>query len=545
MPSALQPSVTARPASGTRRRVVAALIVWALATAGALAWVVKGSLGSVEREFAEYGEHFHAQIRDKLRANEAVLYGFAAFLSVIPRDDRDAASQYARSILERYPHIYMLEIVRRVPRSELATFSAQVRRKWYGNFSVRNFDYGDSREWREIRQKPAYYPIILAEPESEAAHAAIGLDIDSLAGLQTALARSTKQGTPAASEVFRLFEGDEAFVLFRPVPAASDAASRSGILAGDLYALMVIRARDLLPPFSELSPAVGHRAQFGVENAGAPLFSMEARRPALLGDRLFSPLRMERSVGDLSQPVRLLLERPVGINDLSASGLATVALASLLSLALLLGYVSAARAREQERERQRRAMEHLALHDTLTGLPNRFLLLGRLEQALTSAQRHGSRLAVLFLDLDGFKPVNDRHGHHAGDELLHEIGHRLRRCIRDCDTVARHGGDEFVLVLTDIRGAEAAAAVAEKILQAVAEPVTVGGKPLQVTTSIGIAIYPDSGLDSESLLRAADAAMYEAKAEGRKIFRFAAAAEGGAGLPEGYEAPGSETPRAR
>lgn len=522
MPSSLKQSAAARPPPGSRRRVFAALIVWALATAGALAWVVKGSLGSVEREFAEYGEHFHAQIRDKLRANEAVLYGFAAFLGVIPRDDREAASQYARSILERYPHIYMLEIVRRVPRSELAAFSAQVRRKWYDGFTVRDFDYDGEREWREVRQKAAYYPVILAEPESDAAHAAIGLDIDSLAGLQAAIARSTKQGTPVASEVFRLFEGDDAFILFRPVPAAADAGGRSGILAGDLYALMVIRARDLLPPFSELSPVVGHHAQFGAGSDGAPLFSMDARRPALLGDRLFPPLRIERSVGDLSQPVRLVLERPLGINDLSGSGLATVGFASLLSLALLLGYVSAARVREHEHERQRRAMEHLALHDTLTGLPNRFLLLGRLQQALTSAQRHGRRLAVLFLDLDGFKPINDRYGHHAGDELLHEIGHRLRRCIRDCDTVARHGGDEFVLVLTDIRAPEAAAAVAEKILQAVAEPVTVGGTPLQVTTSIGIALYPDCGLDSEALLRAADAAMYEAKAEGRRIFRFAA-----------------------
>jgi diguanylate cyclase (GGDEF)-like protein len=141
---------------------------------------------------------------------------------------------------------------------------------------------------------------------------------------------------------------------------------------------------------------------------------------------------------------------------------------------------------------------------------------------LTTAQRHGSRLAVLFLDLDGFKPVNDVYGHHIGDRLLKEIGARLRNCIRDNDTVARLGGDEFVITLSDIRETDDVAAVAEKILQAIAAPALIDGQEVQVTTSIGIAVYPDSGTDSESLLRAADAAMYEAKAEGRRIYRFAA-----------------------
>jgi diguanylate cyclase (GGDEF)-like protein len=252
------------------------------------------------------------------------------------------------------------------------------------------------------------------------------------------------------------------------------------------------------------------------------LFTIKAVQRHLVASGLFSPLRIDRNIEGVSQPIRLVLERRLSLADISGSGLATVSLASILSLALLLAYAGASQRREHSQAAGLLAMEHMALHDSLTGLPNRFMMLGRLEQVLTTAQRHGSRLAVLFLDLDGFKPVNDVYGHHIGDRLLKEIGARLRNCIRDNDTVARLGGDEFVITLSDIRETDDVAAVAEKILQAIAAPALIDGQEVQVTTSIGIAVYPDSGTDSESLLRAADAAMYEAKAEGRRIYRFAA-----------------------
>lgn len=502
-------------------QLVLGLIVWVAATVGATAWVVRSSVNAAEREFLEYGELFHAQLREKLRANEAVLYGFSAFLGAIPRDDLLAASQYARSILERYPHIYMLEVVRRVSRSDLAAFTQQMRRKWQRNFEVRRFDYRGERQWAPLPDKARYYPIILAEPESEASRQIIGLDIDSLSGLRSALIRSEKQGTPSVSEPFRLVEGDQAYVLFRPIQSPSGEAKSGGLMGDTTYALMVVRARDLMPTSTALNPAVGHTASLIVGGSTTELFAHTPSLPPPVGSGLFAPLRIERSLDDLSQSITLSLERRIGIGDLSGIGLVTVALASMFSLTMLLGYAGSLNQRERRREAELRTIEHLALHDQLTGLPNRFLLLGRLEQVLTTAQRHGTKLAVMFLDLDGFKPINDRFGHHAGDAVLREIGWRLRQCIRDCDTVARHGGDEFVVVLTDMREAGDAASVAEKILLAVAEPLEIEGEILHVTTSVGIAIFPDTGSDAETLLRAADAAMYEAKAEGRRIYRFA------------------------
>jgi diguanylate cyclase (GGDEF)-like protein len=522
-PSPFKPLATPKRTICLPWRHLLALIAWLAITLGALALVVQNSLGTSAQKFAEYGEHFHAQIRDKLRANEAVLYGFSSFLGAINRDDRKTASQYARSMLERYPHIYMLEVVRRVPHNELASFTENIRRKWHKDFQVKRFDYRGERQWQAAPPKDAYYPIILAEPDLPQAQGVIGLDIDSLEGMRTALVRSEKFGEPSASESFQLVEGDTAYVMFRPVPLLQErSAARGSIFGGVAYALAVVRARDLLPPSRELDPNVLHTASMQVGQGSGDLFTIQAAQRHLVGSGLFSPLRIDRNIEGVSQPIRLMLERRLSLADISASGLATVSLASILSLALLLAYAGTSQRRENSQAAGLLAMEHMALHDSLTGLPNRFMMLGRLEQVLTTAQRHGSRLAVLFLDLDGFKPVNDVYGHHIGDQLLKEIGARLRNCIRDNDTVARLGGDEFVVTLSDIRESDDVAAVAEKILQAIAAPAVIDGQEVQVTASIGIAVYPDSGIDSESLLRAADAAMYEAKAEGRRIYRFAA-----------------------
>ncbi len=166
-----------------------------------------------------------------------------------------------------------------------------------------------------------------------------------------------------------------------------------------------------------------------------------------------------------------------------------------------------------DRRRAEEDLERLALHDTLTGLPNRTLLLDRLEQALHVAQRQGDTLALLFLDLDRFKEINDTFGHHAGDLVLQEIGRRLPQVLRESDTVARLGGDEFAVVLPEASAATAHIA-AEKLLVALVRPCTVEGYRLDVGGSIGIALYPDHAGDVANLMRCADIAMYRAKRSG-------------------------------
>jgi diguanylate cyclase (GGDEF)-like protein/PAS domain S-box-containing protein len=166
-----------------------------------------------------------------------------------------------------------------------------------------------------------------------------------------------------------------------------------------------------------------------------------------------------------------------------------------------------------------RQMSHSAQHDFLTGLPNRMLLNDRIGQAIAIAGRHKKQVAVLFLDLDGFKQINDSLGHPIGDKLLQSIAKRLVNCIRGSDTVSRQGGDEFVVLLSEVAQSEDAAIAARRMLEAVAQAHSIDQHHLRATISIGVSIYPNDGLDAETLIKNADAAMYQAK-NGRRSYQF-------------------------
>jgi diguanylate cyclase (GGDEF)-like protein len=165
-------------------------------------------------------------------------------------------------------------------------------------------------------------------------------------------------------------------------------------------------------------------------------------------------------------------------------------------------------------------MSYLAQHDFLTELPNRMLLNDRLTQAMASADRHHTALAVLFVDVDRFKHINDSLGHAIGDHLLKSIAQRLVACLRSSDTVSRYGGDEFVVLLPEVAHSEDAALSARKILAALSSPHRIEQQELHVTVSVGIGVYPDDGTDAETLLKNADTALLNAKAQGRSNHQF-------------------------
>ncbi|MFZ4479075.1 MAG: diguanylate cyclase domain-containing protein, partial [Rhodoferax sp.] len=167
-------------------------------------------------------------------------------------------------------------------------------------------------------------------------------------------------------------------------------------------------------------------------------------------------------------------------------------------------------------EEQHRELERIARYDVLTKLPNRALLSDRMQQAMKQTQRQGQQLAVVFLDLDGFKSVNDTHGHAAGDHLLIALAERMKQALRDGDTLARIGGDEFIAVLLDLTDVAASAPLFNRLLAAAAQPVPFGAVLLQVSASLGVAFYrPGQEIDVDQLLRQADQAMYQAKLAGK------------------------------
>ena len=180
------------------------------------------------------------------------------------------------------------------------------------------------------------------------------------------------------------------------------------------------------------------------------------------------------------------------------------------------GIFSDITARKESEERIR----HLAQFDSLTGLPNRALLADRLAQLIHAAARSQAKLALLFIDLDRFKEVNDSMGHEAGDLLLISIAKRLQQCVRESDTVARMGGDEFIVATPQLAQAEDAAVVARKVLSAIKEPLSISGTAIAISGSVGICVFPDDGTTASQLIRNADSAMYQAKRSGRDAYRF-------------------------
>lgn len=252
------------------------------------------------------------------------------------------------------------------------------------------------------------------------------------------------------------------------------------------------------------------------EAVGRPLFEVFRIVDGATHERAQDPLRLaiQQNLATGLTPNCILVRRDeveIAIEDSAAP--IHDRLGRVTGAVVVFHDVSAARS-------MREKMSHLAQHDFLTDLPNRVLLDDRLSQAIMFARRNGGQLAVLFLDLDHFKKVNDTFGHAVGDKLLRGVADRLASCLRQSDTISRQGGDEFVILLPRVEQPAGAANGAQKILSALALPFQICGHELNVSASMGISTYPKDGHDAETLLKSADAAMYKAKEKGRNNYQF-------------------------
>jgi diguanylate cyclase (GGDEF)-like protein/PAS domain S-box-containing protein len=294
-----------------------------------------------------------------------------------------------------------------------------------------------------------------------------------------------------------LFEWDQGYVnQFDGERLIVRNATGTGIPKGTVYPLKVALSRHLLGTASQLYIADMHEAQWRDDPAAAAAMwrSYFGVRLTVFGEpygSLTFASRVPRS-GEIDQSERDLIH--------------------LMGL-----FVSAALERAAQNER----IEQLAFNDTLTGLPNRALFNDRIEQAMASARRYNHRFAVMYLDIDTFKQVNDRYGHAVGDVVLKDVSQRFRSVIRESDTVSRIGGDEFVVLQPVVTGVADAADLARKLSTVMQEPLVLEGQRLDVRVSIGIALYPGDGKTTGELMEAADRALYRAKREGRNRWCFA------------------------
>ncbi len=308
------------------------------------------------------------------------------------------------------------------------------------------------------------------------------------ASLQAAVHHAMKTGQTVLAGPFEMTPSANAVVQFSPVFV-------DGELWGWLHAVVDVDA---------LLNAAGLRLGGNTLYAMRGVVSDGSAPPLLFGSReLFSrdavvvPLNLP---GGEWQLAVMPADGWASESRLRVIGFATALVLSLFAYVLLA---------EREREKQ------LALHDPLTGLPNRLFFDLRIDHAITRAERHGRAFALLYLDLDDFKPVNDRYGHKAGDRVLVETGRRIRKQLRRVDTVARIGGDEYMVILDDMSGPAEAEVVAHKLIDVLSRPINVGVRHVTVGVSIGASFYPISGATPDELIRRADQAMYRAKSQGK------------------------------
>ncbi|WP_092432606.1 diguanylate cyclase domain-containing protein [Geopseudomonas sagittaria] len=477
------------------------------------------------REFQRLAQVQYQNTQELLRRSTQVLLAFRGFFAASLQVERDEYARFAGGILAHYPEIYAIHWAPKVVPAQRAALEAEIRALQSVPLGIFDTDARGKR----LAQAPArelYFPVQYAEPYA-ANRKVVGLDTLGRSTNQTAIRAATASGEQQLTPVFPLIQdpdGPLATALYQPVfasgqPTAS-AEQRQQALQG--FLILLLRPSLLVEglPFGERKVAVRL-----YDRQDAQLVAIHPR-----GASLQAPA--ENVVHrELQVPGRTWVMEFVASEGFG-EGLHIQPVLLMLSLLLLTGASlvfldrshrssQALQTTNAELLRRQQELNDLAHYDPLTGLPNRLLLYDRIAMALAAQRRQGGCLAVCVLDLDGFKTINDRFGHPAGDRVLREVARRILAAVRASDTAARLGGDEFVVVLPGMKASAALHQLMQRLIEQVGRPIALDdGEPqVAVSLSIGIAFASRHG-DVDALIREADVAMYMAKSAGKSCYRI-------------------------
>jgi diguanylate cyclase (GGDEF)-like protein len=353
------------------------------------------------------------------------------------------------------------------------------------------------------------------EPFLDKSKNVLGLDLSSNEFLLDSLRQSKRLNSPVITDPFTLVEGDLAYLIQRPVEdKVNGKLAYNNNDVANRYVILVVLAKSLfkekLSALQDLDVTLYH-SKFDIKDVKGHLHTQSVNNKTFIETVLFPKLSLSLTLNSKTQPFILYLEKQLGWNILDWWLLSVLIIVGGISFYVLINYARVFHISEMNRMQEADHLFYLANHDSLTGLANRYLLMDRLKHALNQAKRSGSKLAVIFMDLDEFKPVNDIYGHDFGDKLLKSVSERLLACIRKGDTLARRSGDEFILVLESVEDDETIKMVIEKIKDAFESNFKINQVELNVRMSIGFSIYPDDASDDDELLNIADQRMYKNK----------------------------------
>lgn len=466
-----------------------------------------------------------SRIEQRVAAYEQMLRGVQGLFAVTPLRNRSAIRDYVETLQldANFSGIQAIGIIERVPLAQRGSHVATMRRIGLTDYNI-----------QPAGTRDFYAPIIQREPYIGRNRGPLGFDTLTSPVRQLAMDKARDSGIAAITGKLQLVVDKDAaanpgFVMYLPIFASGkprdSVEQRRANLMGWVYA--AFHMDDFMASlYGNQTPGVSFAVYDGAIPGDAELMyrsnqntnppqrtkpdEMRANEYMVLGGHVWT----------LTLAMQEEFENRIG-RDISLIIVMT-GIGLSFSMALLAWFMINGRARAlQLASRMTEDLRHMAQHDFLTGLPNRALFNDRVESELSYAKRHKKRFAMIFLDLDNFKPINDQFGHAVGDLLLQAASRRLQDTLRASDTVGRIGGDEFVVLLGELSGPDAAMALAEKIRLEIRRPYRIAEHELMISCSVGLAVYPDDGEDQISLTKRADEAMYRAKKCGRDCVQLA------------------------
>ena len=476
---------------------------------------------ALDRSSEEIAQRVNDRLSARLAAHREALTSLRQFAEEQPTASYEAFSTFAQQILATNPDLFAVSINDRVLNVDRPAYEANISRQLQQQGFV--IQHRIEGKLQPAPSRPEYVPVRMIAP-LEGNKPALGFDIFSEPIRRDAIERAFASRAFAVTAPIQLVQEDKRRIgLLALMPYFSrQAGSSRPVVAG--FAVAVIKLDEMinLKGWNAEDSQLIFQLTDPLGTSGKQLLF---RSNAPMGD--FTALPSDQIAWSQTIPVadrqwQLSVYIPEGgaaASGVPASwwvGIAGFLLAALIQL-MMLGITG----RSAQLKAAHEELSRLALYDPLTGLPNRTLFFDRLHMDLRHTSREAKRHALLFIDLDRFKEINDAFGHSAGDQVLREAARRMQNLVRENDTVARMGGDEFLVLLHDVGEASAALRVAEKLLESLCQPIYWRGEALPMNCSIGLAVFPDHAIDQEGLIRAADAAMYRAKAEGRGQIRVA------------------------